>query len=200
MPGSACACGRVFRITTDKLQGTAGFGFWNAPFGDPSARVPALPQAVWFFYGGVGVDLPLAPAGAGRGWFASTLDAGRGRALAWAPLAPLVVIGNRWPGFRRRVWPRVQRALGVSYRQLGEVALTDWHDYRLVWASGGCKFWVDGACVLETRQSPRGPLGLVIWVDNQVLSVQPTGGVRWGVVATEETQWLEIERLALEEA
>ena len=32
------------------LAGTAGFGFWNAPFGDPSLPRPSLPQAVWFFY------------------------------------------------------------------------------------------------------------------------------------------------------
>ena len=52
-----------FSHPEDELVGTAGFGFWNAPFGDPSARWPALPQASWFFFASQPSDLPFPETG-----------------------------------------------------------------------------------------------------------------------------------------
>ncbi|MBK8430618.1 MAG: hypothetical protein IPL28_04725 [Chloroflexi bacterium] len=173
------------------LIGTAGFGFWNAPFGDPATRWPALPQAVWFFYASSPSDLPLAPTGAGRGWFAGTVDATRGRALALAPFAPLVVLGNRWPRFRQQVWPWVQTQLSISYQPIPH-DMTEWHSYELIWLATGCRFVVDGQLLLETPHTPRGPLGFVCWVDNQYMVVTAEGRLRWGVSATTAVQWLEI--------
>jgi hypothetical protein len=176
------------------LLGTAGFGFWNSPFGDPRQSVPTLPQATWFFYGSAPNDLPLAPDGPGRGWFAATLDATTWTALALAPLAPPVLLLNQVGALRRRLWPAVQRGLGISYRQIGQ-SLTAWHDYRLSWRPDGCTFHVDGRPILETNHSPRGPLGFVCWLDNQFMVATARGRFAWGTLKPTEAQWLEIRGL-----
>src|SRR5690349_2111585 len=70
-----------------EVRGTAGFGLWNNPtatFGG----LPALPRAAWFFFGSSPGSLELAAGVPGAGWKGATIDAGRPRALAWAPLAP----------------------------------------------------------------------------------------------------------------
>jgi hypothetical protein len=53
---------------------------------------------------------------------------------------------------------------------------------------------VDDALVLETSVSPRPPLGLVIWIDNQFAAFTPEGKVGFGVLKN-EAAWLEIEIL-----
>lgn len=185
-----------FSHPAGQLQGTAGFGLWNAPFGDPTTPWPALPQAVWFFYASEPGDLPLAPDGPGRGWFASTLDATTWNAWLIAPFAPMVLLANQWPGLRRRLWPAVRQQLGIGYAPL-PVEMTAWHDYRLVWQREGCVFWVDGQVVLHTPFSPRGPLGFVCWVDNQYMVATNNGRFAWGVLPTAQTQWLEVAGLHL---
>ncbi|MEI8132302.1 MAG: hypothetical protein WCG34_07705, partial [Leptolinea sp.] len=45
------------KVAANSLPGTWGFGFWNDPFAlgigvkGSGIRLPALPEAVWFFYG-----------------------------------------------------------------------------------------------------------------------------------------------------
>ena len=97
-PGTRLRLRARFSHPPDQLIGTAGFGFWNAPFGDPTVRRPALPQACWFFFASAPTDLPLAPAGPGRGWFAATMDATGGSALALIPLAPALLLLNQIGG------------------------------------------------------------------------------------------------------
>jgi hypothetical protein len=179
------------------LAGTAGFGFWNAPFGPGTGPLPALPQAVWFFFGSPRNDLPLAPAGeSGNGWFASTIDAGTVRALAWAPLALPVLLANQFRPLRNRAWPALQRSLAISFCRL-PVALDEWHRYELEWRAGGCSFRVEEELVLETAHSPRGPLGFVAWIDNQYLVATATGRFHWGTEETNKTQVLELRELHL---
>ena len=48
-PGTTMTLKARFSHTADNLIGTAGFGFWNAPFADLTVRRLALPQATWFF-------------------------------------------------------------------------------------------------------------------------------------------------------
>jgi hypothetical protein len=102
-PGVRLSVKARFSHEAGALRGTAGFGFWNAPFGDPTVRWPALPQAVWFFYASAPSDLPLALSGPGQGWFAATIDAGQRSALALAPTAPLVLLLHQLPPLRRRL-------------------------------------------------------------------------------------------------
>ena len=49
-PGTRLRLEARFSHGVDRLRGTGGFGFWNAPFGDPTVPWPALPRAVWFFF------------------------------------------------------------------------------------------------------------------------------------------------------
>ncbi len=103
-----------FSHEAGELQGTAGFGFWNAPFADPSMKWPRLPQAVWFFYASPPSDLPLPMAGKGQGWFVGTIDAGTKTAVSTIPFAPIFLLLNRSRRFRVRFWPMVRRRLGIS--------------------------------------------------------------------------------------
>lgn len=185
-----------FSQPAGKLVGTAGFGFWNAPFGDPTLKMPALPQAVWFFYGSAPTHLPIAPAGVGNGWFAGTVDAGRWQALSLIPCALPVWLLNQMPAFRQRIMPAIWQRLGVSYQPL-PVDLTLWHNYRLCWQTDRCRFWVDGALVHQTLHSPRGPLGFVAWMDNQYMVVRETGRITAGTLPLPQTQWLEIRELEM---
>lgn len=197
-PGVCLQLWARFSHPSDELLGTAGFGFWNAPFGDAVVRWPALPQACWFFYGSAPNDLPLAAEGAGRGWFVATLDASRWSALRLAPLAPFVMLANRWPRWRRRWWPWVQQRLGISFRLL-PVDMGQWHLYRLDWLADGCRFYVDGRLCLHTPHSPQGPLGFVCWLDNQYMRLTADGRVGAGTLATQQTQWLEVADLTISE-
>jgi hypothetical protein len=178
-----------------EIRGTAGFGFWNNPL-PPLGGLPALPQAAWFFFASPPSAMELAEGVAGYGWKAATIDAGRPRALLWAPLAPLVLLACRGARLRRRVWPRVQRALAVDERQLG-VDRAEWHSYELIWLRDRVLFGLDGHRILETASAPRGPLGLVIWVDNQWARVTPRGGFGWGLLDAPEAQWIELEQMRI---
>jgi hypothetical protein len=195
-PGIEMRLRACFSHPAGTLLGTAGFGFWNAPFGDPTVRLSLLPQATWFFYGSPPTDLPLAPDRPGQGWFAATLDAGTGRAMAMSPLALPVLLLNQVTSLRRRIWPAVQHRLAISYAQL-DTDLTGWHEYRLVWQPEGCNFYIDGTAVLQTAQSPHGPLGFVCWLDNQYMVATARGRFAAGILRTTEEQWLEIEELTI---
>jgi hypothetical protein len=195
-PGVMLSLRARFSHAADALRGTAGFGFWNAPYGDPSRRRLALPQAAWFFFASPPGDLPFAPGTPGRGWFAGTIDARRAPALALLPLAPAVLALNQIAAIRRRLWPAVRRRLGIYAVPLdGDMRL--WREYSLEWRPAGCRFVVDGQVVLETPHAPRGPLGSVCWLDNQYLALTPRGCFRAGTLRPLEAQWMEIADLRL---
>ena len=175
------------------LAGTAGFGFWNNPFGAQS-KLPTLPQAIWFFYASPPSNLALAREVPGCGWKAACLDARRASALAWIPPAPFVLLACRRPALYRALLPRVQRALGISEALLefrsGDVS--DWHAYELEWQRDGARWSVDGAVALEADRPPSGPLGFVAWLDNQYAVVTPQGRIRFGLLDVPDAQWLDI--------
>ncbi len=179
-------------------RGTAGFGFWNHPFA-PQSGVGALPRAIWFLYTSPPTDLPLALAVPGHGWKAATIDTLSPRALRWAPLAPPVVLLNQSAWLQRRVWPLVQRDLQIAEAQLA-TAMDDWHDYRIEWRADGAQWSVDGAVVLETDCTPRGPLGFIAWIDNQYAIATPQGRLGWGLVDIQQPQWLDLAHVAIEPA
>lgn len=172
-----------------QTRGTAGFGLWNNPLA-PLGGIPALPQAAWFLWASPPSALELAQDVPGYGWKAATIDAGRPAALAWAPLAPVVLLACRHPWLRRRIWPRVQRALAVD-EQVLEHDPAVWHTYEIIWLVDRVRFGVDGHQVLVSRTALRGPLGLVIWIDNQWARVTPSGLFGWGLLDTQAPQSLE---------
>jgi hypothetical protein len=194
LPGTTLRLRARFSHGLDHLVGTAGFGFWNAPFADPTIRWPALPQATWFFYASPPTDLPLAQDGPARDWFAATLDTTTATAMVMIPLAPLVLLLNQSRRLRSKIWPAIQRRLQISHAAIAS-NIEDWHQYELSWTVDGCSFYIDDVPVLQTHHSPSGPLGFVCWVDNQYLIANNRGRLSWGTLPTQTEQVLEVSDL-----
>lgn len=185
-----------FSHPAGQLKGTAGFGFWNDPFMMTGARLPTLPRAVWFFYASPPSDMKLDLATPGCGWKAATVDALRLPVFLLAPLAPLAVALMNLPPLYRRLWPPLQRALRVREALL-PVEMTDWHTYTLEWSEGATRFFVDGQAVLSDAPSPGGPLGFVMWIDNQMMVATPQGRFRWGLLDTPGRQWMKVSHIEI---
>jgi hypothetical protein len=181
----------------ERIAGTAGFGFWNSPISPLGRVLPVLPAAVWFFYASPPADMPLAYGVPGYGWKAACIDSTQPQALAWAPLAPLVLAANRIPGVERRLWPHVQRALGVSEAPIPPPG-PGFREYVIEWNIGSARFLIDGQVVHQAPCAPRGPLGFVAWVDNQWLIATPHGRFGWGVHQVQAAQWMEIGEVQIE--
>lgn len=185
-----------FSHTADRLCGTAGFGFWNNPFIMGTQRLPTLPRAIWFFFSAPPSDMALAMDVPGPGWKAATIDAWRWPFLALAPTTPIAMPLMRFQPLYRRLWPIGQRAIGV-HEALLALDMTAWHTYTIEWGIKAARLLVDGHPVLACDQSPRGPLGLVIWKDNQAMRVAPWHLPRHQLVACATAQWLEVADLAI---
>lgn len=186
-----------FSAPDGELRGTAGFGFWNYPLLLFEPRLPRLPRAIWFFYAAPPANMQLDLRTPGYGWKAATIDTQRPAALALLPTAPLAVLLMQAAPLYRALWPPIQRAVGVA-EALVPAALTEWHTYTLEWGRRRSRFLVDGRVVLADAPSPRGPLGFVIWLDNQYLVVTPQGRFGWGLLDIPGRQWMEVEQLAIE--
>jgi hypothetical protein len=185
-----------FSDAAHTLSGTAGFGFWNDPFMMTTQRMPTLPRALWFFFASPPSNMALARGVPGHGWKAATIDAQRAAFLALAPSAPIALPLMHSAWFYARLWPIAQRALGVN-EALVDTEMRDWHDYVVDWNAQHVRFAVDGQEVLLAQPAPKGPLGLVLWLDNQAMVVTPQGRIRHSLVSRSSQQWLEIETLTI---
>jgi hypothetical protein len=190
------------RVSQADLPGTWGFGLWNDPFGlslgfgGKPARLPALPQTAWFFHASPPNWLSLSKGLPGDGFFAGMLASPGIPSLLLAPAlvaVPLCAIRPISRFFRRLTGDLIRQAgAGIS------VDGTQWHDYSIAWQDSGCSFHVDGIEILSTPISPRPPLGLVIWIDNQFAAWTPQGQFGYGTL-TNPVAWLEIENPAVEQ-
>ncbi len=184
------------RVSSVSPPGTWGFGFWNDPYGfsfgpgDKFLRLPALPQAAWFFAASPRNYLSFRDDRPANGFLAQTFRSPRfhpsliGAALAF-PFAPTTT-------------RKLLRQFIAEDAATVQVDPTQWHAYRLIWSDARCVFSVDGAVVLRTAITPTAPLGLVIWIDNQYAAFDPNGTLRWGMEENLDEIWLEIESLQLE--
>ncbi|MEW5868016.1 MAG: hypothetical protein AB1894_01980 [Chloroflexota bacterium] len=190
------------RASTAELPGTWGFGVWNDPFGmglltgGEALRLPTLPNAAWFFFASPQNYLSLRDDLPAHGNLAAVF-----RAPRWPPIwltpallgLPLLALP---PGVR------LLRRLGRTW--VGEAACvlaldpSLWHSYRLDWQLEQVCFQVDGQTVLSTQVAPNGPLGLVLWVDNQYAAMPPSGRVRYGMLQNPEAAWIELRDLKIE--
>jgi len=177
--------------------GTLGFGLWNDPFsislggGGMARRLPAAPQAAWFFYASAPSDLSLGRQQPGRGWMAMTLRSRRLPAALLAAPASAALLLARIPTLRRLLFRLMGSALSVESAAL-DVSLDDWHEYRLEWRVDTVEFKVDSRPALRSAIVPRDPLGFVLWIDNQFLCASPESGLRFGLIPTDGEQWLEL--------
>ncbi len=172
------------------LRGTAGFGWWNAPFAEGRAtQVEAGPQVLWFFFGSPPNSLAATPGWSGNGWFAQGMDVPT--LPGWLVKAGMLAM--RLPllkGLARHAAGGVSRA---AEQPLPEVELTQWHEYAIEWREEQADFWVDGQCVLHYPAPPRGPLALVLWMDNQWATVAGEGGL----LPVPHTQWMDVVDLTV---
>ena len=176
--------------------GTLGFGFWNDPF-SLSGGVLAAPNVVWFFYASPPSDMALAEGVPGRGWKAATLNTGRIPPLVLAPAALGAIMLTRLPGLGRPVMSAARRAIQAHEALLDDVPLTAWHKYELEWQRELAVFRIDGVERLRAPAPPRGPLGFVLWIDNQYAIASREGKFGFGVCEVKEEQWLEVEDLEI---
>jgi hypothetical protein len=188
------------RTSNSSIPGTWGFGLWNDPFGmslgmgGSPFRLPALPNAVWFFGASEESYLSfreperedLAPA---NGFLAQSF-----RAPKFHP--SLISAGIALPFSRTRTRRLLGRIIDEDGIRLS-VDVTQWHRYKLDWRESRVSFEVDDVQVFESQVSPRPPLGLVIWIDNQYAAFTPEGKIGLGVLENPEPAWLEIKDLDL---
>ncbi len=187
------------RASAETIPGTWGMGLWNNPFtlaaltGVEILRLPALPNTAWFFFASppnylsFRNDLPAA------GSLAATF---RSRRIPSWILAPGLFSLLLPPGVRlaRRAARRIIHQSSASL----SISTVDWHLYEMEWHQDRAVFLVDGQVVHATCVTPHGPLGLVMWVDNQYASLPPSGRLGFGALENREAAWIEIAGLAIE--
>lgn len=177
------------------LLGTAGFGFWNAPY-VLDRRMGKLPDAVWFFYASPPSRMELVPGAAGWGWKAQVVHAHRWGTIAAGIPTLGAILAARLTGNARPAARWVQRLTDAHETQL-TTDLTAWHTYQIDWLPEGVVFFVDEQPIMRVPHPPRGPLGFVAWIDNQYAIVTPRGALRGGILHA-GPQWLEIADLSIQ--
>ncbi len=188
------------RASAKDIPGTWGFGLWNDPFGmailsgAEALRLPALPNAAWFFFASAPNYLSLRDDLPAQGGLAATFRSPRWPSLLLAPglLALPLLLLPPTARLLRRFAGRFVRQDAVQLK----LDPLEWHAYTLEWRADRAIFGVDGETVLDTAVVPRGPLGLVLWVDNQYAALPPDGRLSFGSLANPAPAWIEIAGLA----
>ena len=182
------------RTSSDSITGTWGFGLWNNPFGMSLGlggnpwRLPALPNAIWFFGASTENYLSFRNDKPAQGFLAQSF-----RSPKFHPL--LMIAGLALPFSR----VRTRRMLSHVIEEDGTALSVDplqWHRYRLEWSPKRVRFEVDDVSVFESTVSPNPPLGLVIWIDNQYAAFTPKGIISMGVLKNDEA-WLEVKEIII---
>lgn len=187
------------RASGNRLPGTWGFGLWNDPFGTGLANggtrlLPALPNAAWFFFASDQNYLSFRNDQPAHGALAGVFRSPGVPVWSFLPLTPLAVLLVVKP--LARVARRMTAAL-IDEQAVGlDLDVIGWHRYSIMWESDKAVFSVDGQVVAESRISPRGPLGLVVWIDNQYAAWRPDGSLGYGTLAGPEA-WIEVRGLAV---
>jgi hypothetical protein len=190
------------RASSGLIPGTWGFGLWNNPFGmailrgAEKLRLPALPNTAWFFFASPPNHLSLRDDLPAQGGLA---------AVFCSPPWPGVLLALGAPALPFLLFPpaaRLLRRLGRRIVRQDGAAIwhdaTTWHAYRLEWAPSKVRLSVDDQLILETALAPQGPLGLVLWIDNQYAALSPEGRIGFGTLENPEPAWVELRDIELE--
>lgn len=188
------------RASRSEIPGTWGFGFWNNPFGvklgfGGNHLLPALPNAAWFFFASPENHLSFDNNLPGSGNLAATFCSSRIPFWIFTPgiiTLPLMLIPPA---------ARLMRKLTSQFVPQDTKCLTldptVWHRYRLDWMRKQVDFYINDHPVFSTKVSPRGPLGLVIWLDNQFAAWCPNGRLKYGTLPS-DSNWIEIRDLVIQ--
>ena len=189
------------RASSPDIPGTWGFGLWNNPFGmaiftgTEVLRLPTLPNAAWFFFASPPNYLSLRDDLPAQGSLAAAFRSLRlpGVLLALgAPALPLLALPPA-----ARLLRRLARRIVRQSAALMKHEVTAWHAYSLVWEHDRVVHAVDEETVCDTPWAPLGPLGFVLWIDNQYAALPPSGRPGMGTLANPELAWIEIEGLTV---
>ena len=165
-------------------------------------RLPALPNAAWFFYGSPPNYLSLEDNLPAQGFLAATFR---------SPLTPSILLAPAMVGLPLLLWRPAARLLRRFARRwirgsAGEIELdpTNWRQYQVTWLANEVIFSIKDASTQEplysfrTPLAPRGRCGLVLWIDNQYAAFTPQGALAYGSLANDQPAWLELEAIAVE--
>ena len=189
------------RVSAEELPGTWGFGLWNDPFSFMLSynrlvpRFPALPDAIWFFHASPQNYLSLRDDLPANGFLAATFCSYHMPAVLLALASPILAL-TLIPVAAQLVRRLLQRVIHQD-ATLIHTNVTDWHTYVLEWNTDQVKISLDGAELLETNIVPRGPLSLVIWVDNQYADLPPAGRLKYGTLPNPQPAWMELRDIRL---
>jgi hypothetical protein len=184
------------RISSISTAGTWGFGLWNEPFGlslgfgGNPFQLPALPNAVWFFYASPQNYLSFTDDKPAQGFLAQTF-----RSPKFHPL--LIPAGLALPFSRKKARKLLSKVIDEDSVAVS-MDVTQWHRYRLEWEAKRVTWYVDDALVFESPVSPNPPLGVIIWIDNQYAAFTPEGKIAFGVLEG-KGEWLEVEDIVISE-
>jgi hypothetical protein len=156
-------------------------------------RLPALPNAAWFFFASPPNYLSLRDDQPAQGSLGAVFSSPRwpGALLALgAPVLPFLFFPPAARLLRRQGRRIVQQDTAALWQDV-----TAWHAYSLEWAASKVRLRVDDQVLLDTSVAPQGPLGLVLWVDNQYAALTPSGRVGFGTLENPEPAWIEIQDL-----
>ena len=191
------------KASARNIPGTWGFGLWNDPFslslglGGGTRRFPSLPNAMWFFFASSQNHLSIYDDLPANGQLAASFSSPSipSALLAFgSPLVPLMAL----PATARWLRRIARRWITQDSTQLG-VNVIDWHHYKLTWNHDGISFELDGTNVMRSKVTPRGPLGFLVWIDNQFAALPPNGKFSYGTLENDEPAWIEIMDLQMKQ-
>jgi hypothetical protein len=190
------------KISQGQVPGTWGFGFWNDPFsislgvGGGVRLFPTLPQSAWFFFASEQNALSLYDQLPAYGNLSATF-----RSSGWQPrilLTALLSLPSLLSPRFCRLLRKVSQNFILQSSTHTTLDVTTWHHYRIRWTENHVGFEIDKQGVYETTIVPFGPLGFVLWVDNQYLSVSPEKPVSFGSLANPKAVCLEVQNLSIQ--
>ncbi len=189
------------RVSASNLPGTWGFGLWNDPFSASlgvaggARKLPALPNAAWFFHASPQNYLTLRDDLPGNGFLTATFASPLTPALLFSPVV-LVLPMLAWRP-AARLLRRAARRLIVEDSAIQTLEASLWHSYEIDASDDGVRFSIDGELVFQTKILPRGRLGLVIWIDNQYAAFTPEGRLGYGTLENPDPAWLEVKDIKI---